>query len=1259
MLEYENFEQQQSELLECYTNKKGITTYLFTWLNQFIQTHQRNLDQKDVFNINSQESIEYQTIKFQLNKESLIYSLLKSYPTQWICITLLKVGLMGILLLNPYLINMIVELFDSPGLDMWQFLKTTSLFTLWIMAVYCQVSIQNFYQKQVQIEVQAALSSILYHKLFTACLPLPSQAEIINLFQIDIPQITILFDCGVSLFLTPFQICGAIYIYFQTVGVAASFGLIGMVIQVGISLIYGSIYSKLQKKIMNSRDSRVSNMDELLKGILTIKQNCYYKFFFNRIRDKRNIEMSNIAIQQKLSFFVKALFSIVPVGVMYFTMKIFDIFNLKSVLMVTQNYAQLISAVNFIPYNLGQLLMAKTSIKRYMDFIQSKDVEQQMVQAQSVQILIREGNFRWRNSNNQFQLKNINLSIQKGEFIVIVGKNGSGKSTLLYSLLGELERTIENSFVYLDGTVSVASQEPFLIQGTIKQNIIDESVMELDRYLEIIKTTQLLEDIQRMECGHNSEVGEDGQSLSGGQRKRVHLARTLYRHSDIYLLDCPFESLDHKTAKKLMDALYQISQKEKKTIIMTCNDVSQIKVCDRIIQLEDGLITYNGSLDKFQGKSESNDLDSLDLIEGQQVQQVQQNAINYQSNRLLYNLIDKQQITVMENEDRSLGSLQMEIFKYLYQLFGRYQTLVLIMVFCILGMCCSTFYQLKLKSITEISNSNESTEDQKADAVQQFLFFYPLSHILMALFALFSGIFLTSKGVTASMLLHNNIINNLLKASVAEFYNVTLVSIIKNRMTNDIFQFDMNTPSLISSLFDSIFSFMALVLGCLFLSSALSYPILICYLLLQTQYMLKYIRINLEISRLQAMSKSPLLNTLTQTHQGILFNRHCKQTSNQLSCFYQKFNVYTKNSICSAALSAWFIQITCFLMLIMYVCILIVNYIYKLNNKESATISMYLAVSLGEKFTSFILSFQSFYSNNVYFERCLSLINNIPKEDLSTQQYSDFENPMDRRNDDIHFSDHDSISQIELMTINSVESVQELQEQNVLELNNVNLQYKNATVLTDISFKLKQRQKIAILGRTGAGKTSLMHCITRLVEPYSGSLKVLGQDNRHTSINRIRSLFSVVSQDPFVFEGTIQQNIDPNNAYNPIEIIRTLSKYGLSQVKLLEKLQYQVEPYGSNLSLGEKQLLVLCRVLLQKRRIVILDECTGNLDNQYCQLINLTLDLFMKDKTVIAITHKLELLDMFDQVMIMDQGKIVALGSKQEILNQYLNQKVQ
>ncbi|CAD8119651.1 unnamed protein product [Paramecium sonneborni] len=1250
MLEYQNFENEQQELLECYTNKKGITTYIFTWLNQFIQIHQRNLEQKDVFNINIQESIEYQSLNFELNKNSLIYSLLKSYPTQWICIILLKVGIMGIQLLNPFLINNIVELFDSPGLDFWQFMKTISLFSGWITAIYVQISILSFYQKQVQIKVQAALSSLLYHKLFSACLPLPSQAEIINLFQIDIPQITILFDCGVSLFLTPFQICGAIYIYFETVGLAASFGLIGMFIQVGISLIYGSIYSRLQNSIMTSRDNRISNMDELLKGILTIKQNCYYKFFFNRIKDKRYIEMSNIATQQKLSFIVKALFSIIPAGVMYFTMKIFDIFNLKSVLMVTQNYAQLIQSVNSIPNNLGQILMAQTSIKRYMDFISSQDVEQYLLPAQSIQILIKEGNFRWRNSKNPFQLKNINLQIEKGEFIVIVGKNGSGKSSLLYCLLGELEKINENSYINLEGSISVASQEPFLIQGTIKQNIIDQQNLEIDRYLEIIKSTQLLEDIIRMESGQNSEVGEDGQSLSGGQRKRIHLARTLYKDSDIYLLDCPFESLDHKTAKKLMDELYQINKKDNKTIILTCNDINQIKICDRIIHLDDGQIIYYGSLDQFKGKCESNDLDSLDLIENQQVQQ---DETIKESNQHLYNLIDKQQIIVIENEERTLGSLQLEIFKYLYQLFGKYQTFVVIMIFCVLGMICSTFYQLKLKSITEISNSNQSTLNQKAEALEQFLFVYPFFNILMALFTLFSGIFLTQKGITASMILHNNIINNLLKASVTEFYNVTLGSIIKNRMTNDLFQFDMNTPSLISQLFDNIFSFIALMLGCLFLSSALSFPILICYLILQTQYLLRYIRINLEIARLQAISKSPLLNTLTQTHQGILFNRHCKEAQKQVSIFFEQFNIYTQNSICSAALSSWFIQITCLLMLIMYVFILIVNYIYKINNKESATISMYLAVSLGEKFTSLTLTFQSFYSNNVYLERCLSLINNIAKEDLSNQQYSDFENPIDRRNSDFHFSDHDdSSSQIEMMTIKSVESIQELQQQFVLELNNVSLQYKNSTVLTDISFKLKQRQKIAILGRTGAGKTSLMHCITRLVEPCQGSLKVLGQDNRNTSINRIRSLFSVVSQDPFVFEGSIQQNIDPNNSYNSIDIIRILSKYGLSQIKLLENLQFRVQPHGSNLSLGEKQLLVLCRILLQKRKIVILDECTGNLDNQYCQQINLTLDLFMKDKTVIAITHKLDLLDMFDQLMIMDKGKIIACGLKQEILDQ-------
>ncbi|CAD8124289.1 unnamed protein product [Paramecium sonneborni] len=346
-------------------------------------------------------------------------------------------------------------------------------------------------------------------------------------------------------------------------------------------------------------------------------------------------------------------------------------------------------------------------------------------------------------------------------------------------------------------------------------------------------------------------------------------------------------------------------------------------------------------------------------------------------------------------------------------------------------------------------------------------------------------------------------------------------------------------------------------------------------------------------------------------------------------------------------------------MLIMYLFILIVNYIYKIDNKESATISMFLAVSLGEKFTSLTLSFQSFYSNNVYFERCLSLIKNIAKEDLSNQQYSDYENPMDIKDDHIQLSSHENQkNQIEMITIKSVDNNQEFKEQFILELNNVSLQYKNANVLTDISFKLKQRQKIAILGRTGAGKTSLIHCITRLVEPSQGSLKVFEQDIRNTNINRIRSLFSVVSQDPFVFEGSIKQNIDPNNFYNPIEIIRILTKYGLSQVKLLENLQYRVLPHGSNLSLGEKQLLVLCRTLLQKRNIVILDECTGNLDNQYCQQINLTLDLFMKDKTVIAITHKLELLDMFDQIMIIDKGKIVAFGSKQEVMNLYLNQKV-
>jgi ATP-binding cassette subfamily C (CFTR/MRP) protein 1 len=217
---------------------------------------------------------------------------------------------------------------------------------------------------------------------------------------------------------------------------------------------------------------------------------------------------------------------------------------------------------------------------------------------------------------------------------------------------------------------------------------------------------------------------------------------------------------------------------------------------------------------------------------------------------------------------------------------------------------------------------------------------------------------------------------------------------------------------------------------------------------------------------------------------------------------------------------------------------------------------------------------------------------------------------------------------------------------------NFSVSYRPDTplVLKDINFEIKPGEKIGIVGRTGSGKSSLVLSLCRMIEPKLGKILIDGEDIKNIQLEYLRSKLSIVAQDPFLIESTVRDNIDPLRKYTDEEILEVMDDFGIFKKMGKEKLNVKIKEGGKNLSLGEKQLISFARAIIKKNKIIILDEATSSLDKETEKIIQKNMKFYCKDSTVIMIAHHLQMVQGCQTILVMDNGKIVEVGSYNELL---------
>ena len=823
-------------------------------------------------------------------------------------------------------------------------------------------------------------------------------------------------------------------------------------------------------------------------------------------------------------------------------------------------------------------------------------------------------------------LKNINLEIKKGEIVAIIGEVGSGKSSLLQAMLNSLIllNPKECDGIHINGSIGYVAQIPWIQNETIRNNILFFNDFNEEKYKEILEVSQLNYDLDNFEGGDKTEIGEKGVNLSGGQKVRVSLARILYQNPDIYLLDDPISALDANVGKKIMKDCI-IKYLNGKTRIVVTHALHYLNLFEKIIYIKEGTIKWIGTYDEIKKQEFFLELNKLTKIKNSRKDSIdsndsnENNEDNNNENNEMKNT-NKNLVKITKDEDEEVGSVKFSI----YIKYAKYMGGVVFMISIILIMI---FWQINkggsdlwLAYWSKPDNQEISANNKR----EKWIFFVIYSGLSIAsiLFIFLRIYFLTVGILKLSRYCHKDMIVKLIKAPINLFHETIPRGQIYNRLSKDI-------EYILYSIFD-VGDFLVCFFGsfgALILCSIYDpYSIFFIPFMFVLGYFITsfYLCGSRPLTRLEAISRSPILNTLSETIPGNTTIRAFEKKNNYLKKFYNKINDCFKINICIRGINYWFQEVFSMISFI-YLFYLVMKTIYNEDNITAQqvgitfTYSVVLQYNLGWSFSCAA----NMENNMVSMERCIRYTtiegekpSKIPKEDNKLK-------------------------------------LNKWPKKGTIRFENFSVKYRPNTeiILKNINFCINSNEKVGVVGRTGSGKSTICLCLFRILEPLTGTIYIDDVDITKIGLDILRKSMTIIPQDPCLFEGTLKYNIDPFNINSDEEIIKILKEIGFEykedDKKILNKL---IEQNGNNLSVGEKQLVCIARAILRKSKIIVMDEATANIDIKTEEKIQKALNLVFDNSTVITVAHRIKTIINYDKILVLDNGEIIEFDSPKQLL---------
>ncbi|KAK2963908.1 Multidrug resistance-associated protein [Blattamonas nauphoetae] len=818
-------------------------------------------------------------------------------------------------------------------------------------------------------------------------------------------------------------------------------------------------------------------------------------------------------------------------------------------------------------------------------------------------------------SPNRGHLTGINLTIKKGEFVMIVGSVGSGKTSLGAALKGDMECV--GGTHSLRGTVAYCSQLPWITNDTVQNNILFGQPMDEEKYRKVVEVCQLETDFSLFSAGDRTVIGEKGVTLSGGQKARIQLARAVYSDRDVYILDDPLSAVDAHVGKALMKKCL-CEELKGKTIVLITNQIQHLHKADKVVMVENGTIGFQGTPEEMvqSGILEVDDTGTY---------------------KTLATLTDKLPFTeakpedeekkdgpekLMTEEEYQTGHVPLRNYLlYVKTLFPLPLAVVFLLILAVSegGLVFASYW------MGVVGN-----EDQFAA-----LSFHTKLHILSfipvaALLLLLLRSVLSAFGVRhSSRKLHADLVAHVFGCPTS-FFDTTPLGRILNRFSGDIVQTDQQlfNQFLQVACFWMEFVGQVVIVG---VDTLWFIPVGLAALLAYFVLLFFYSRSARNILRLTSISRSPVLSVFTETVSlgGIAAIRGYEVEE----LWRQKFNEcndrWTIRSLLFEEGSLWAALWSSVISSLYLLGVVVIGWFFMDPSKLGVAITSSLTFTyLGGQIVRENVELDSRMTS---FERIRFYSTQLPQE----------------------------------VKTGTVDPPPNWPSEGKIQFDHVTMKYrpKMSNVLNDISFVVQPGEKVGICGRTGAGKSSLVYPLFRLVElekslmpksidletgfPVelmeedfnSGRVVVDGVDISTVALDRVRRSIEIISQDPILFEGNVRSNVDVFGGKSDEQIWDALKQVELDQEFGEFGLDTPVSESGWNLSAGQRQLICFGRVLLNDTKIVVLDEATASVDLETDEMIQRVLRENMKGRTLLVIAHRLNTIIDADRILVLDKGR--------------------
>ena len=720
------------------------------------------------------------------------------------------------------------------------------------------------------------------------------------------------------------------------------------------------------------------------------------------------------------------------------------------------------------------------------------------------------------------------------------------------------------------------------------------------------------------------------------------------------LFDDPLSALDANVSNFLMENTVCRELKEKTRIIVT-HAVQFLKYADNILFVDRGEIKFSGPYEELKKTQYLNNLSSLSASEssatdvsasdGEGPDQIPKKKKKKDKKEPVKKEADEVRVLAkadqldpilskFASEERTKGSLSCGVLHTYITNTGGYFLFIFLFLITVIGALGQVY---AAKYLLDWGKDGLDVDDKWRRFAIYCSILYGYCIIAVLRFAI-----LLALGVNYSRRAHSQMVFKVLHAQVEEFIEKVSLGRLINRFTKDLDVLDKN---IMKSTGMFIFSFILVLVDCVLMAMQVNILIiapLVLNLIISFFLQRHSMGVKREAVRLEAISKSPILSWTKETIKGLPQIRSMNKLNYVNQIMIDMLHKNMVNSVLSAGLDAFFrmrvafsniivVQIPCYLFLILVQPDTVV---------EQVAFFLLISTILSDDILRSLTFFSEVEANLISVER-VAFFTTVPTE----KNYKTFEQEFEK----YLYIDNDV--NLRSLTMNHSDKIVKTGE---VKFENVTARYGEDAepVLKNLDFTVRPGEKIGIVGRTGAGKSSLIKLFWMSLAPSQGKVLVDGQDITKLDLKTLRNEVMVVSQDTALFQGTLGENIDPNMTEKDYpQAMEILIELGLGGEKITAKgMESKVDTDGNNFSQGEKQLICFARTLVNKKKIIILDEATSNIDMETELAIKRIQETKFADSTMFIIAHRLKTVMHCDRIMVLKFGKIVEFDSPKNLL---------